>query len=138
MSQIIDTPCIGICSTVYGDDFCRGCKRHSDEVIAWNQYSASQKYDVYIRLNHLIETVLVNYIEITNLELIKHYVNFYKVRLRPEQGSYSLLFSLLYWEYAKIDLSQDYGFIVKSEYAALPLEKLVQVMDEKMYLACAS
>ena len=27
------TPCVGICSTTYGDDVCRGCKRFSFEVI---------------------------------------------------------------------------------------------------------
>ncbi|HBZ99754.1 MAG TPA: DUF1289 domain-containing protein, partial [Pseudomonas sp.] len=26
-SQRIKTPCIGLCSTVYGDVVCRGCKR---------------------------------------------------------------------------------------------------------------
>ena len=31
------TPCLGICSTTYGDDVCKGCKRFVHEVISWNK-----------------------------------------------------------------------------------------------------
>ncbi|WP_317135104.1 DUF1289 domain-containing protein [Piscirickettsia litoralis] len=37
------TPCVGLCSTVYGDDVCRGCKRFYHEIIDWNQYDINQK-----------------------------------------------------------------------------------------------
>jgi len=30
------TPCVGICSTVYGDEICIGCMRTYKEVINWN------------------------------------------------------------------------------------------------------
>lgn len=132
MSQIIDTPCIGICSTVYGDEICRGCKRQYEEVINWNQYSVEQKHIIYTRLNVLAENVLPKYLEITDKDLIEHYSTVYKIRRRPEQGIHSLLFSLLYWEFAKIDLAVNHGFLIKSAYAAMPLEKLVQLMDSEI------
>ena len=28
-------PCIGVCSTTYGDDICKGCKRFRHEVSSW-------------------------------------------------------------------------------------------------------
>ncbi|MCF8976542.1 DUF1289 domain-containing protein, partial [Pseudomonas edaphica] len=31
-NQAIKTPCVGLCSTVYGDLVCRGCKRFHHEV----------------------------------------------------------------------------------------------------------
>jgi hypothetical protein len=34
-NQTIKTPCVGLCSTVYGDLVCRGCKRFHHEVINW-------------------------------------------------------------------------------------------------------
>ncbi|MEM9624509.1 MAG: DUF1289 domain-containing protein, partial [Pseudomonadota bacterium] len=32
------TPCVGICSTTYGDLVCRGCKRFAHEIVQWNAY----------------------------------------------------------------------------------------------------
>ena len=37
------TPCVGICSTTYGDDVCRGCKRFIHEVINWNSFNPEEK-----------------------------------------------------------------------------------------------
>ena len=40
------TPCLGICSTTYGDDVCKGCKRFVHEVIGWNKYETSEKESI--------------------------------------------------------------------------------------------
>ena len=47
------TPCIGICSTTYGDLVCRGCKRFAHEIVAWNTYSSMQRERVWRRLYEL-------------------------------------------------------------------------------------
>jgi len=47
------TPCIGICSTTYGDLVCRGCKRFSHEIVQWNGFSDSQQARVRARLETL-------------------------------------------------------------------------------------
>lgn len=44
------TPCIGICSTTYGDLVCRGCNRFAHEIVAWNSYSDDQRLRVWQRL----------------------------------------------------------------------------------------
>ncbi len=44
------TPCVGICSTTYGDLVCRGCKRFSHEVVQWNGYTQEQRSTVWQRL----------------------------------------------------------------------------------------
>ncbi|MEO1955257.1 MAG: DUF1289 domain-containing protein, partial [Gammaproteobacteria bacterium] len=41
MTRSVKTPCIGVCSTVFGDEVCRGCKRFQNEVIEWNSYNNS-------------------------------------------------------------------------------------------------
>jgi len=59
------TPCIGICSTTYGDLVCRGCKRFAHEVVGWNGYDDDQRGAVWARLHdlragavrHLLEVV---------------------------------------------------------------------------------
>ena len=45
-----DSPCIGICSTTYGDNICCGCNRHYLEVINWNTYSDEVKLAINLRL----------------------------------------------------------------------------------------
>lgn len=46
----IDNPCIGVCSTTYGDEICRGCKRTVEEIRDWNRYSKEQKENINKRL----------------------------------------------------------------------------------------
>ena len=47
------SPCVGICSTTYGDLVCRGCKRFAHEITAWNGYEQSQRDQVWSRLHAL-------------------------------------------------------------------------------------
>ena len=44
------TPCIGICSTTYGDLVCRGCKRFAHEIVQWNGFDGAQRRTVWNRL----------------------------------------------------------------------------------------
>lgn len=48
------TPCVGVCSTTYGDLVCRGCKRFAHEIVAWNGYAQSQREAVWRRLARLL------------------------------------------------------------------------------------
>ncbi len=44
------SPCIGVCSTVLGDEICRGCGRSFDEVLNWHQFNDEQKRAINQRL----------------------------------------------------------------------------------------
>ena len=48
------TPCVGICSTTYGDLVCRGCKRFAHEIVAWNGFDDHQRDIVQARLRRLL------------------------------------------------------------------------------------
>jgi len=50
MDEKVKTPCIGICSTVYGDEICRGCQRTYQEVIQWNALSEEEKLKILKRI----------------------------------------------------------------------------------------
>lgn len=58
------TPCVGICSTTYGDLVCRGCKRYAHEIVQWNAYSQQQRNAVSQRLTDLRDSA--------TLELVSH------------------------------------------------------------------
>ena len=46
-----DTPCIAICSTSQGDDWCKGCGRSFAEVQQWLAMDAVEKRAVWQRIN---------------------------------------------------------------------------------------
>lgn len=48
--SLIDTPCIGICSTAIGDAVCIGCGRSFEEVNNWNTLSDNEKSVINQRL----------------------------------------------------------------------------------------
>ena len=75
------TPCIGLCSTVYGDLVCRGCKRFSHEIIDWNRYDHQQKAAVWQRLEQLLE------LETSGLRLRRHCAGLSLKQLRDELDS---------------------------------------------------
>ena len=52
------TPCVGICSTTYGDLVCRGCKRFAHEIVQWNGYDETQQDAVRERLTRLRDEIL--------------------------------------------------------------------------------
>ncbi len=60
------TPCIGICSTTYGDLVCRGCKRFAHEIVDWNRYSDAQQEGVVSRLSELKASVVAGFVEIVD------------------------------------------------------------------------
>ena len=52
------TPCIGICSTTFGDDVCKGCKRFSHEITSWGKFSNDERAFVNRRLEQFKSTLL--------------------------------------------------------------------------------
>lgn len=59
------TPCIGVCSTTYGDFVCRGCKRFAHEVVGWNQFTEDQRAVAWDRLSLLLWQSIQDYLVIS-------------------------------------------------------------------------
>lgn len=64
MARTKRTPCVGICSTTYGDLVCRGCKRFAHEIVQWNGYDQEQQSRVWHRLHTLRDEVVRQYLHI--------------------------------------------------------------------------
>lgn len=82
--RTIKTPCIGTCSTIYGDTVCRGCSRFQHEIIDWNRYSASEQAAVWSRLEQVIVTVLSNMVIITDQERLTEQLHQHRIRYRAQ------------------------------------------------------
>ena len=63
------TPCVGICSTTYGDLVCRGCKRFAHEIVQWNGYDETQQNRIWSRLLDLRREVLKQVVEVQDKDL---------------------------------------------------------------------
>ena len=70
-SQRIKSPCVGLCSTVYGDLVCRGCKRFHHEVVNWNRYGDEEKRAVLSRLEVLLAQVMMAKLEVFDQALLR-------------------------------------------------------------------
>ena len=66
------TPCLGICSTTYGDDVCKGCKRFVHEVINWNKYNTKEKEVVNSRLEEFKLLILKERFEILDSSVFEN------------------------------------------------------------------
>lgn len=76
------TPCVGLCSTVYGDLVCRGCKRFSHEIIDWNRYQHTQKAAVWNRLEQLLGQIVLARVEVVSV-----------LRLREAMAAKQMIFN---------------------------------------------
>ncbi len=65
------TPCIGICSTTYGDLVCRGCKRFAHEIVAWNGYSDDQRARVWSRLHTLRDQATALFVAVSDAGVLR-------------------------------------------------------------------
>ena len=63
------TPCLGICSTTYGDDVCKGCKRFVHEIINWPKYSMDERAIVNDRLEEFKLLILKERFKIVDKDL---------------------------------------------------------------------
>ncbi len=82
------TPCIGICSTTYGDMICRGCKRFAHEIVGWNGYTDDQRERVWQRLYALRDDATGSYVAIADARVLRDAAHLTKLE---RSGNMSLL-----------------------------------------------
>ncbi len=91
----VPTPCVGICSTTYGDYVCRGCRRYLHEVVNWNRFSDAQKRLIWGRLDALQAQILPQYFALDDIALLRQQMEALRLPLRPEASPWCWLYGLL-------------------------------------------
>ena len=86
------TPCVGICSTTYGDDVCRGCKRFIHEVINWNSFKPEEKEAVWKRLEHLKTLIMESKVTINNENLMESKILEFQLKINKDLNPLSKVF----------------------------------------------
>ena len=133
-----ETPCVGICSTIYGDHICRGCFRHYQDVIDWNTYPDSKKLEILETLDQHISNVMQNKVEIFDSELLQSKCTHFHVKIRPTWSPYTWAHALLREGIDRIQNLEKYGLQAKAPYVKMRLTKLVELIDDEIHHALDS
>lgn len=128
MIRSVKTPCIGVCSTVFGDEVCRGCKRFQNEVIDWNSYQDSQKIAVLSRLESLKTQIMESKISIVNKKLLQNQLDTLDIKYVIDDNPFCWVFDLLRQASQSIDSLQDFGVVLKDgvENNLFELKKVIE------------
>ena len=128
MTRSLKTPCIGVCSTVFGDEVCRGCKRFQNEVIDWNSYQDSQKIAVLSRLESLKTQIMESKISIVNKKLLQNQLDTLDIKYVIDDNPFCWVFDLLRQASQSIDSLQDFGVVLKDgvENNLFELKKVIE------------
>ena len=135
--RVVQTPCIGICSTTsLGDMVCRGCKRYSFEVINWNSYDDVAKSAVLNRVEKLICQILENRFRIFSVPNLKSGLEKAQVPYDPSLSPYCWLHNLLKKYHQSVDDLREYGAYVLPEFSDLSMEALCEAVEEELLVLC--
>jgi predicted Fe-S protein YdhL (DUF1289 family) len=132
--QLIKTPCVGLCSTVYGDLVCRGCKRFHHEVIHWNGYNEAEKRAVWLRLEKLLVQVMTAKLEVFDAEKLRMQLVQRKIRFVPQQSEYCWAYQLIARGARVISQVEAYGFVLLPEFRDWTLPELRDAIDREFFL----
>ena len=130
----IKTPCVGLCSTVYGDLVCRGCKRFHHEVIQWNGYSEEEKQAVWRRLELLLEQVMVAKLEVFDEDRLRTQLEQRQVRFVAQQSPYCWAYQLIARGARVINQLEAYGIVLLPEFRDWALPELRDAIDREFFL----
>ncbi|WP_177247088.1 DUF1289 domain-containing protein [Marinospirillum alkaliphilum] len=74
------SPCVGFCSTTFGDPICRGCKRTIREVDQWNTLTGGEQRQVWQRLWQQTTEVVCRYLAVKDSTLLRQQLQRFAVR----------------------------------------------------------
>ncbi len=130
----IKTPCVGLCCTVYGDLVCRGCKRYHHEVIHWNGYDEAQKHAVWVRLEQLLEQVMVAKLEVFDPLKLRQQLEQRKIRFVARQSEYCWAYQLIARGARVINNLEAYGVVLLPEFRDWDLPQLRDAIDREFFI----
>ncbi len=133
-NQRIKTPCVGLCSTVYGDLVCRGCKRFHHEVVSWNGYSEEVKRSVWQRLEVLLAQVMAAKLEVFDAPLLRSQLESRQIRFVADQSPYCWAYQLIARGARVIQQLEAYGVVLLPEFRDWSLPELRDAIDREFFL----
>ena len=137
MERKVKTPCVGVCSTVFGDQVCRGCKRFHHEVIEWNGYTDIQKETVWNRLESLKVLIMKSKILIENKVLLQSKLDSLKISYYDKVDPYYWVFDLIKQASQSINDLSEFGLKPLFE-PDVELVELKRLIEEELFTLSAA
>ena len=126
------TPCIGICSTTFGDDVCKGCKRFSHEITNWGKFSTDERAVVNSRLEQFKITILEEKFIIFDSNLFESKMNEFSINFNSSLDPVTWVFDLLRASSNEdLDLN-DFGIEILPQFSELSLLELRDLINQEM------
>ena len=126
------TPCIGICSTTFGDDVCKGCKRFSHEITTWGKFSNGERAVVNSRLEQFKATILQEKFTVYDSNLFESKMNEFSINFNNSLDPITWVFDLLRASSNEdLDLN-DFGIEILPEFSELSLLELRDLINQEM------
>ena len=126
------TPCIGICSTTFGDDVCKGCKRFSHEITNWGKFSTDERAVVNSRLEQFKTTILEEKFTISDCELFESKMNEFSINFNSSLDPITWIFDLLRASSNKDLNVNDFGVEILPAFSDLSLIELRDLINQEM------
>ena len=126
------TPCIGICSTTFGDDVCKGCKRFSHEITNWGKFSTDERAVVNSRLEQFKTTILEEKFTISDSELFESKMNEFSINFNSSLEPITWIFDLLRASSNKDLNVNDFGVEILPSFSDLSLLELRDLINQEM------
>ena len=126
------TPCIGICSTTFGDDVCKGCKRFSHEITNWGKFSTDERAVVNSRLEQFKTTILEEKFTISDSNLFESKMNEFSINFNSSLEPITWIFDLLRASSNKDLNVNDFGIEILPAFSDLSLIELRDLINQEM------
>lgn len=136
MTNRTRTPCVGICSTTYGDEVCRGCKRFSFEVINWNGFAPEERESVWKRLEKLKTQIMSSRLQILEPELLDNKIRHYQLKIKDDLNDLSKAFELIKQVSESFNDLEEFGIKILNKKQSL-IELKEEIEDELYILSKA-
>ena len=136
MTNRTRTPCVGICSTTYGDEVCRGCKRFSFEVINWNGFTPEERESVWKRLEKLKTQIMSSRLQILETELLDNKIRHYQLKIKDDLNDLSKAFELIKQVSESFNDLEEFGIKILNKKQSL-IELKEEIEDELYTLSKA-
>lgn len=125
----IGSPCIGFCSTTYGDDFCKGCYRHYEQVIDWEQLAYETKKDFYRDIAKVVKESLGQLVTIEDKEAFIRSCLLFNIEIQADIPVEYHIFQLI--QKASLQLEQDTCGLKK--HTTMTWSQLYSRVDKDIY-----
>ena len=131
MANSTRNPCVGICSTTYGDNGCRGCKRFSFEVINWNAFKPEERESVWKRLEKLKSQIMDSRLKVFDPKKLKESTNHFQLKIKDDLNDLSKAFEVIKQVSESFNNLEEFGIEVFEKNK--PLITLKEEIENELY-----